>query len=154
MITNWYHIINSAVDNNLETIKWIYSLPNVSNLISYDNWFNILYLVTICSKPIKIDMAEWICNTIKINIRHNNDKIFKTNIIWNNHEILLWLTHFCDNYIWTNETGYIIITDEEVIKLKMKKAKEIINVYKEELLIKTWEPKRLFNWCLSLDDIN
>lgn len=34
-----------------------------------------------------------------------------------------------------------------------KRIKQETNRYKEDLIIKTWHPDRLFSWCLDLDDL-
>ena len=49
------------------------------------------------------------------------------------------------------------LRDPEVIRAFRTQIKQSIknrtNLYKEELVIRTWHPKRLFPWCLDIQEI-
>lgn len=50
------------------------------------------------------------------------------------------------------------LRDKEVLKSLQQSVrlsiKQKTDVYKEDLMIKTWHPSRLFSWCFDLDDLS
>ncbi len=90
----------------------------------------------------------------------------------NLHTLILCDTHFQDDWVCflpknlkiLNVRGTMIqkypfvsydtkvLYEETPYEFSIKKAKENIKKIKEDLMIKTWETKRMFDWCLDIED--
>jgi hypothetical protein len=57
--------------------------------------------------------------------------------------------HFSYNTEWVAELYFNILNSYYI-----QKSREKLNIYMEELTIKTWAPNRLYNWCFDNEDKN
>ena len=150
-LIDYNKIFNTCCCNyNLELAQWIYS---ISPHTDYD--YNKIF-VNMCIRGYIIIIKWLISLNIDINIRKNNDNAFRKSIEYKKIHIVDYLCKIIDNYryiINNNVIEYKILSDDELCKEMMIKSKYKISKFKEELYIYTWNPTRLFNWCIPFNEL-
>jgi hypothetical protein len=110
------------------------------------NWTDLSMSCGISEKDIKdnIDLPwDWDSLSLNNNITHKFIQKYKDKP-WN--FALICLNRF-------RHGSYPCSTAVEYSEINMFYACEKLQIYKEELIQKTWHPSRLMDWCLSIDEL-
>ena len=139
-----YRSILSKHVLNLEQLSCLIERTNIRG----DNWFSVSKNLKAClDKVIDDDYKHYPWNwdglCINPNITHNLVNKFKNKLDRGKYDLL------CQNKfsLERNYYGPLEYNDQN-----QTKSIEVVNQIKEELMMKTWNPSRMTDWCLDLDE--
>lgn len=148
------------IDLLIENIRTSYKI-HMDNLMNktYDYLYptanlQILSNIFIIFKPV---FKNIVFNTLLLDIINNGE----TFTIWTEYDLLYNLMNYHEQLETSNsiiDTIYYEINTNiyDVIQLirtyEQVRTHERIKKYEEDLIIKTWHPKRLIDWCLDIEE--
>lgn len=143
---------------NYNFAKYLMSVGFLTNYENSDNHKKNIILFS-CAKLNNYNMCKWIYTKIfkYIDIDKNEYKSFikSYNIVsaYLRKTTINYITDLCFHKGYScvrknKKFKVYFLTDNQIIQRNINLSKKHLDIYKEELIIKTWHPKRLLQWCI------
>lgn len=153
----------SSINDEYDILEIFQEIISVGRKIHLDkliyNIYDYLYPTTdfykISTIFISLKNIDFIIN---LDIHHDLDVKF-TN--WDEYDLLNELNYYIESFNDDVDYDYNKMNDTLnhvndciilITEFNQKKASENLKIYEEELMVKTWHPDRLIDWCFDVDD--